>query len=148
MAKNEGTNQAEQQPQQDGNSAVAIQGRNGGTLNPFVPGQSGNPNGRPKGSRSLKSLMNKLLDEQVLFTVDDAGNTIQLTRREALMLQKLQLAMSSEYDAVRLAAIKDIEDRLEGRPLPQFPDGGTDGEADYCVFYIPNAHSRKQRLED
>lgn len=122
---------------------IPVEGRNGGTLYTFPPGTSGNKNGRPKGSRSLIAIMKKLLDEKVLLDAGD-GKTIQLTRREALMLQKLDLAMNSPFDAVKLSAIKDIEDRLDGRPLPQLPAGeDSDGEQ-YHIFYIPNAHSRKR----
>lgn len=148
MTNSEETERAEQQPPQQEEPTVLIPGRNGGTLKPFVPGQSGNPKGRPKGSRSLKAIMNKLLNEEIIITVDDAGTTMQITRREALMLQKLQLALNSSNPFVCLAAIKDIEDRLEGRPLPQLPDVSSEGEPEYCVFYIPMSHTRKRQTED
>jgi hypothetical protein len=33
-----------------------MEGKNGGTLKPFEQGESGNPNGRPKGSRNRSTI--------------------------------------------------------------------------------------------
>lgn len=148
MANKEEPERTEQQPPQQEEPTVLIPGRNGGTLKPFVPGQSGNPKGRPKGSRSFKAIMKRLLDEQIVIPVDEAGNTMQITRWHALMLKKLQIAFDSKNPLVCLAAIKDIEDRLDGRALPQLPDVGSEGEPEYCVFYIPMSHTRKRQTED
>ena len=120
---------------------VVIEGRNGGKLIPFQPGQSGNPAGPKKGTRHLSTILRTLLNEEITVTLN--GQALRITRAEALMLEKIRLATSSEYDAVRLAAIKDIEDRLEGKPmttLPPPPDTGEGG----VIFYIPNQHSRKR----
>lgn len=146
MENEENNNLPEQAANFDPAGLVPVPGNNGGTLYTFPPGTSGNKKGRPKGSRSLKAIMNKLLDEAVLIEYEP-GKTMTLTRREALMLNKLNLAMNSEFDAVKLAAIKDIEDRVDGRPVSQLPNSGGEDSTDYYVFYIPNAHSRKRQID-
>lgn len=120
---------------------TTIIGKNGNVLIPFQPGQSGNPGGMKKGTRHLSTILRQLLNEEITVVLN--GNTMRITRADALMLEKIRLATSSEHDYVRLAAIKDIEDRLEGKPmttLPPPPDMGEGG----VIFYIPNQHSRKR----
>lgn len=146
MENEENTNPGSSEKAVQASEFIPVQGKNGGTLHTFPPGVSGNKKGRPKGSRSLKSIMNKLLDEQVIIEYEP-GKTMAITRREALMLNKLDLALNSQFDAVKLAAIKDIEDRLDGRPVSQLPGNGGEDANDYYVFYIPNAHSRKRQID-
>lgn len=117
-------------------------GRNGGTLMPaWQKGQSGNPEGMKKGTMHLTTIMRRLLDEDMVVTIN--GKPFVMTRAQALMLEKIRLATSSEHDAVRLRAIMDIEDRIEGKPIPIIPEP-PENDDDGVVFYIPNQHSRKR----
>ena len=122
--------------------APTIPGRNGGTLKPFQPGQSGNPEGMKVGTIHFSTLMRRLLTEDTV--VEYNGKPITLTRAEAIVLEKLRLALESESDAIRLRAIMDIEDRLEGRPVPVLPPA-PEGDDEAVIFYIPNEHSRKRK---
>lgn len=131
--------------EQANDNRPTIPGRNGGTLRPFRPGQSGNPAGMKKGTKHFSTIVKALLDEKINVTVN--GVTFQVTRAEALMLEKFRLATDSPFDAVRLRAIMDIEDRVDGKPTVALPDGAQDGD-DVFVFYIPNQHSRKRQVED
>jgi hypothetical protein len=122
-----------------------IPGRNGGTLQPFRPGTSGNPGGMKKGTKHFSTILRRLLDEEITVTIN--GQTLRLTRSEALLLEKIRLATQSPYDAVRLRAIMDIEDRVDGRPTQSLDISGDDDAA--VVFYFPNEHNRKRRrVED
>lgn len=90
----------------------------GGTLLVYGPGESGNPNGRPKGSKNLKTITRQLLAEITEVSVD--GVKKRMSRGEALIYEKYRIAVKGENDAVRLRAIMDIEDRQVGRPVQQF----------------------------
>ena len=48
----------------------------------FHKGQSGNPRGRPKGSRNLSTLMAKALNEPVV--ISENGKRKRITKREAV----------------------------------------------------------------
>ena len=49
----------------------------------FQPGQSGNPSGRVKGSKNLKTLFHQILNEQI--PLQDGTQSRTVTKAEALM---------------------------------------------------------------
>jgi hypothetical protein len=75
---------------------------------PFQPGQSGNPNGAPKGKR-VSTILKELLEDRVK---DKEGK--ELTRSQKLALKLFTLSESDE-DNSALRAIAEILDRTEGK---------------------------------
>lgn len=57
----------------------------------FKPGTSGNPRGRPKGARGLKTLVQELLDETVPVTV--AGKRSRISKLKAALERMAQRAL-------------------------------------------------------
>jgi Family of unknown function (DUF5681) len=55
-------------------------------------GQSGNPNGRPKGSRSLATILNRALRERVV--INEGGRRKTVTKLEAAVKQVTKKAAS------------------------------------------------------
>ena len=49
----------------------------------FKPGQSGNPSGRTKGSQNLKTLFNKVLDEEI--SLREGADVKRITKAEAIV---------------------------------------------------------------
>jgi hypothetical protein len=49
----------------------------------FKPGQSGNPSGRVKGSKNLKTLFHQILNEEI--TLREGAETKKMTKAEAMM---------------------------------------------------------------
>jgi hypothetical protein len=49
----------------------------------FKPGESGNPSGRAKGSQNLKTLFNKVLDEET--SLREGANVKRITKAEAVV---------------------------------------------------------------
>lgn len=49
----------------------------------FQPGQSGNPKGRPKGSKNVHHVLSKILNEKI--TVTDAGKKMVVEKLEGAM---------------------------------------------------------------
>lgn len=56
----------------------------------FKPGRSGNPRGRPKGSRSLRSELAGILKERI--GVREGGKHKRISRQHALQLKLLEQA--------------------------------------------------------
>jgi hypothetical protein len=49
----------------------------------FKPGQSGNPSGRVKGSKNLKTLFHQILNEEI--SLREGGEVKKMTKAEAMM---------------------------------------------------------------
>jgi hypothetical protein len=57
----------------------------------FKPGQSGNPRGRPNGTRNLKTDLAKILRKPI--RIRENGETREISRQEALLLSLFNKAM-------------------------------------------------------
>jgi Family of unknown function (DUF5681) len=66
----------------------------------FRPGQSGNPKGRPKGSRSLAATLKKVTERKVPVT--ENGKTSWISADEVVLLQLLRNAMRGDSSAIKL----------------------------------------------
>ncbi|HEY3777328.1 MAG TPA: DUF5681 domain-containing protein [Rhizomicrobium sp.] len=69
----------------------------------FTPGQSGNPKGRPKGSKNLAA--------QILAAANAASNGQDLTRLQAIILAAFDKAATGDQRAAQL--VIDRVDRAE-----------------------------------
>ncbi|WP_312733852.1 DUF5681 domain-containing protein [Brevundimonas sp.] len=94
----------------------------------FKPGQSGNPNGRPKGSKNLMTLLDQALDQKVAGTIN--GVPTRISRREAAMLRLADKAAGGDLKALYLLFKLDREAR--GAPVDA-------GGADTASNEIPSA---------
>lgn len=66
----------------------------------FVKGKSGNPSGRPKGSKNLTSIYAKAAREKITLTI--GGKTKKMSKIEAAMLQLYTKAAAGDLAAIRL----------------------------------------------
>jgi len=66
----------------------------------FRPGQSGNPSGRPKGTRSFKSDLRDELGE--LVSVSDGDNTVEVTKQRAIIKKMLRQALDGDLRAIAM----------------------------------------------
>jgi len=65
----------------------------------FPPGQSGNSNGRPKGTPNLKTAMNKVLGTKVLVRENGCSNNISMI--EAMIRRMAEKAINGDTAAFR-----------------------------------------------
>ena len=77
----------------------------------FQKGRSGNPRGRPKGSKNLATLLSQALDEKVSLTED--GRRRRITKRELVIKQLVNKSASADLRAIK--QLIDIVERVEGR---------------------------------
>lgn len=61
------------------------------------PGETRNPNGRPKGAKGTKAMVRKLLTGKT--TIRDRGRPRTVTLFQALLLKELQLAVDGDWRA-------------------------------------------------
>jgi hypothetical protein len=84
------------------------EGRQPPTDGKFQPGQSGNPQGRPKGSLNKKTLVRRVLNEKVSFREGD--KTRRVTKAEAVLQALTAKAMRGDPRAT--AVLFNLEDRM------------------------------------
>ena len=78
----------------------------------FKPGQSGNTRGRPRKNRSIEAMIKRELDQTVVLK--EGGREIRLSKREALIKQLVNRAISGDQRPMQLVLAhlekhKDIE---------------------------------------
>lgn len=95
----------------------------------FQPGKSGNPKGRPTGSRNLSTQMIRALSEKVTVVKD--GRRVKLTMLEVIIKQQIKQAASGNAHATRIMlnlaqqieaqTVQELEraTRTEERPFSQ-----------------------------
>jgi Family of unknown function (DUF5681) len=79
----------------------------------FEPGRSGNPHGRPRGAKNLKTLLNKALNELVIVT--ESGGRRKISKREAIVTQLVNGSAKGDFKAIQilLGMLRDIEGHAE-----------------------------------
>jgi len=96
----------------------------------FEPGQSGNPRGRPPGSKNLSSLLKKALDEPVIVVENNRRRRI--AKREAIVKQFVNQSAKGDLKATQLllSILRDLESRAE----PGSADANKITEADQQII--------------
>ena len=96
----------------------------------FKKGQSGNPRGRPGGSKSLKTLLSEALSEPVIIT--ENGRRRKITKREAIVRQVVDCSATPDLRAVR--SVFDLLRDIEGQSEPASPEPSAFTAADEEVI--------------
>ncbi|MET0048182.1 MAG: DUF5681 domain-containing protein [Sedimenticola sp.] len=87
----------------------------------FQPGQSGNPKGRPKGTKNLKTDLQEVLNEKV--QVNAGGQTLEVTKQRAMLMRACELALQGNIRAIEFVTNlkrkhqEDDEDSVAAHPL-------------------------------
>ncbi|MET4805591.1 DUF5681 domain-containing protein [Limibacillus sp. MBR-115] len=82
----------------------------------FKSGQSGNPKGRPKDTKNMKTVLINALNEPVTLT--ENGRQRRITKAEASVARLLHMAMGGNVTALRLflSLLPLVEDQSEEGP--------------------------------
>ena len=96
----------------------------------FKKGQSGNPRGRPRGSKNLKTLLNDALNEPVVIT--EEGGRRKITKREAIVTQLVNRSATADLRALKI--LLDILRDIEGHSEPASAESSGFIEADEKVI--------------
>ena len=96
----------------------------------FKKGQSGNPQGRPKGSKNLPTLLSEALNESVV--VAENGRRRKITMRQAIIKQLVKRSATADLRAMKI--LLDMVRDLERQAEPAFPETAEFSEADEKVL--------------
>ena len=82
----------------------------------FSPGKSGNPNGRPKGNRTVGAILDDILKQKI--SVTENGRTRRLPALEVMLRRLVNDAVRSDPKAVKLllALMERCEPASESGP--------------------------------
>ena len=107
----------------------------------FEPGRSGNPRGRPAGSKNLSSLLSRALDEPVI--VVENGRRRRIAKRQAIVTQFVNQSAKGDLKAIQilLTMLRDIEARAD----PGSADPAAFTEADQQIIQRIRARLRGEK---
>ena len=77
----------------------------------FKSGQSGNPKGRPKGAKSLPTLVDEALSASMTISV--RGRSMKMTKRQAMVMQHVEKAMRGDLKTFAALVKLDPKARQE-----------------------------------
>jgi adenylosuccinate synthase len=113
--------------------------RKGGRGNPpkhtrFRKGVSGNPKGRPKGSKNWTTYLREAAHDRVSANVD--GKTRRITKIQATTMQLATKAAGGDQAAINkfLDWIDEIETRAQAAKPVQFPMSEADTEVIHAIY--------------
>ena len=106
----------------------------------FKPGRSGNPRGRPGGSKNLSTLLSEALKEPVI--VVENGRRRKIPKRQAIVTQLVNRSAKADLKAIQilLMMLRDIESRAD----PGSADPAAFTEADQEIIQRIQARLRNE----
>jgi len=96
----------------------------------FKKGQSGNPRGRPSGSKNLATVLSEALSELVI--VAENGGRRKITKRQAIITQLVNQSAKADWRATKI--LLDILQAIESRSEPALAETSSFSEADEKVL--------------
>ena len=77
----------------------------------FKKGKSGNPKGRPNGSKGLKNILKDALNQKIVSRAN--GVERKITTREGIIMRLIKKALDGDHNAIKLIMVKDEDFQLE-----------------------------------
>jgi hypothetical protein len=96
----------------------------------FKKGQSGNPRGRPSGSKNLATVLSEALNELVI--VAENGGRRKITKRQAIITQLVNQSAKADWRATKI--LLDILQAIESRSEPAPAETSSFSEVDEKVL--------------
>jgi protein subunit release factor A len=96
----------------------------------FRKGQSGNPLGRPRGTKNLKTLLSEALNEPVIVT--ENGRHRKVSKREVIITQLVNRSAKADLRAIKI--LLDTLRDVEGQTDPASPEASSFTAADQKVI--------------
>ena len=93
----------------------------------WKPGQSGNPRGRPRGSKSLASIYNKIMQQKV--EIQEHGKIVRISMWEAILRKLRQSALKGDFKAIAFLLAQEPEIAKKVEPPPKLGKNLTAEEA-------------------
>ena len=102
-------------------------------LIPFEKGESGNPNGRPKGSRNRATIVRQWLEINRETINPLTGKKEKMEIQDEMVLKQIEKSLEGDT-----AAFKELMDSAHGKAVQSFEHSGKDGEPLRVIFQNMN----------
>lgn len=81
----------------------------------FKKGVSGNPKGRPKGSRNFLSLLENIIEQKI--PIKQGSEEVKITKKEAMLIQWINKAIKGDMSAIQhlIPLLFQIEQKNEDK---------------------------------
>jgi hypothetical protein len=96
----------------------------------FKKGQSGNPSGRPKGTRNIAAVLARELRAKIV--INESGKRKTVTKFEAAMKQLVNKAIQGDLVALRL--LHTLAQSLDGQSKDSQAESSVSNEADRFIM--------------
>ena len=107
----------------------------------FEKGQSGNPRGRPSGSKNLATLVNEALNETVI--VVENGRRRNIPKREAFVKQLVNRSTKADWRAAKI--LLDIAPDVESQSAPETVESSFSAEDEKVIALMKARwHGKKE----
>jgi hypothetical protein len=91
------------------------------------PGQSGNPKGRPKGTKRLATILNEAMQQKI--EIQEKGRTRRISVWEAVVKTLRNNALKGDFKAIAFLLAQEPEITRIAEPIPRITAGMTAQEA-------------------
>ena len=98
----------------------------------FAKGQSGNPRGRPSGSKNLATLVSEALKEMVVVTED--GGRRKISKWEAVVTQIVNKSAKADWRAIKI--LLEIVRQIESKTPPETVESSFSAEDEKVIAQI------------
>ena len=110
----------------------------------FEKGQSGNPRGRPSGSKNLATLVSEALNERVIVAED--GGRRKISKREAIIKQLVNRSAKADLRAIKI--LLDILREIESQTAPETVENSFSAADDKVLEQIKSRWNSKSGGSD
>ena len=110
----------------------------------FKPGRSGNPRGRPSGSKNLSTLLNEALNEPVI--VAENGGQRKISKRRAIIKQLVNQSAKGDWRAVKL--LLDMLHETAGGSEPETAESSFSAADEKVIAQLKARLNGKKRGSD
>jgi len=107
----------------------------GGALVRYEEGTSGNPKGKPPGTKSFKKILKDILAHTI--TLESAEEMGVITKKQALCFLMIKTATDEDEDpSIRLRAAQQVMEKIDGKPTQPVDHKNDGGKFETAILTI------------
>lgn len=98
----------------------------------FKAGQSGNPKGRPSGSKNIYKLLDDIVNEKIQMTKN--GKPVRISKKQAMLFQAVNKAVQGDLKAFQTLFVENGKCLILSNKCKCYITSGSTKKADFSLF--------------